>query len=378
MGESVIIKAATLEEAMERALVELGLKKRKEMDIELLTELYVPGQPIKLKAFRRQPTGDLESCGKSLLVEGNVDRTTGNIRTGGDLHITGHVHPSLFIESVGNILIGGTVQKAIVEGERIVQINGNVLSSTIHVGVRDALENELSLRLEGVVHYLERIDRAIQEILIVRDRLPEEIDAAELNRLFHWILEEKFIPFQRMKQEFIQKVKNHTTQLSDDWEVLADHLYNVLSDTAKSGVRSAKDFSGLVIEARQMHDRHAEDGKLDSLLELPYALNSVLSCNGTIKVTEKGLSNCSVSARRDVYVEGICRGGELYADQKISILESGSVSGGKTVLKTSETGTITVGLAREGTEIWVGTECHLVERDQIGVFARMVDGELCV
>ncbi|QTD39642.1 FapA family protein [Sporosarcina sp. Te-1] len=377
MGESVIVKAGTLEEAIERALAELGLNKRKEMDIELLTELYVPGQPVKLRAFRRQQTVDLtNSRGSGLTIEGNVDRSPGNIRSDGDLHITGNVQPSLFIESFGSILIGGTVQKAIVEGERTVQICGNVLSSTIHVGVRDALENELSLRLEGLVNYLERIDRAIHEILDVRDRLPEEVDAAELNRLFHWILEEKFIPFQRTKQEFIQKVKNHRTQLSDDWEVLADHLYNVLSDTVKSGVRNARDFSELVQEARRMHDRHAEDGKLDSVLELPYALNSVLSCNGTIKVTEKGLCNCSVSARQNVYVEGICRGGEIYADQKISVLESGSVSGGKTVLKTSETGSITIGLARAGTELWVGTECYLVDNDQVGVFARMLDGEL--
>ncbi|GKV54886.1 hypothetical protein NCCP2222_08330 [Sporosarcina sp. NCCP-2222] len=379
MVESVVVKASTLEEAIEQALVELSLKKRKEMDIELLTELYVPGQPVELKAFRRQQTDDLANCeGVALMIHGDVDRSTGNISSSGDLHITGNVQPSLFIESVGSIEIGGTVQKAIVEGERKVQIRGNVLSSAIHVGVRDALENELSLRLEGVVHYLERIDRAISEILVVRDRSPEEIDAAELNRLFHWILEEKFIPFQRMKQEFIQKVKKHTSQLSDDWEVLANHLYNVLSDTVKSGVRNAQEFSRLVIEARQMHDRHAEDGKLDSLLELPYALNSVLTCNGTIMVTDRGLCNCSVSARRDVYVEGICRGGEMYADQKISVLESGSATGGKTVLKTSESGTITIGLARTGTELWVGTECHLVEKDQIGIFARMVDGKLIV
>ena len=46
------------------------------------------------------------------LIRGDLDMTTGNIRVGGDVEITGDVEPNMVIEAAGNIIVGGHVSTA--------------------------------------------------------------------------------------------------------------------------------------------------------------------------------------------------------------------------------------------------------------------------
>ena len=92
-------------------------------------------------------------------------------------------------------------------------------------------------------------------------------------------------------------------------------------------------------------------------------------------MTDSGLYNCSVDAKKQLTVEGCCRGGVVFAGEKVSIKETGSTKGVKTVVKTDSGGTITVGLARCGTEIWIGDTVHHIDADKLGVHARVIDGQ---
>ena len=78
--------------------------------------------------------------------------------------------------------------------------------------------------------------------------------------------------------------------------------------------------------------------------------------------------------KKQVTVEGCCRGGVIIAGEKVSIKETGSTTGVKTVVKTEQDGTIIIGLARCGTEIWIGEDVHHIDADKLGVHARMIDG----
>ncbi|MCG7343120.1 FapA family protein [Sporosarcina sp. ACRSL] len=308
--------------------------------------------------------------------DGKVDVKSGNIRFDGDIRISGDVENSMFVGARGKVFIAGAVQKATVEAGASAIIEGNVLSSTVTVGMHEVLEEELAKQLHGLLSYLERMNDALLELIQTRDAQLAEIDARELKELVRVILKEEYLDFQDEKLAFIQKVKNHSSQLTSCWEPVIEKLYSVFTDTSLTVVKNGEEFSKFLEEAYTLIERFSARECRESYLKIPYAINSVLSCNGNIEVTDAGLSNCSVHAEKQLSVEGCCRGGLIFAGSKVSIKETGSPTGVKTVIKTGKDGTVTIGLARFGTEIWIGDDVHHIDVDTLGVHARMVDGEL--
>ncbi|MCM3744943.1 FapA family protein [Sporosarcina luteola] len=309
------------------------------------------------------------------LHDGNVDIRSGDIRHDGDVRIARDVENSMFVGATGQVFICGAVRKATIEAGTSAIIEGNVLSSTVTVGMQEVLEEMLAEQLSGLLTYLERIKGTILQLIQMRGVKPEEVDASELKELVLVILKEEYLDFQHDTNEFIQKAKKHSAELSPDWEPVIEKLYNVFTDTSMTVVRNAEEFSKLLMEAHALVEQYSAGGSGCSLLKIPYAINSALSCNGTIEVTDSGLYNCSVSAKKQVSVEGCCRGGVISAGEKVSIKETGSTKGVKTVVKTESGGTITIGLARCGTEIWIGDTVHHIDTDTLGVYARMVDSQ---
>ncbi|MCM3710329.1 FapA family protein [Sporosarcina luteola] len=309
------------------------------------------------------------------LHDGNVDIRSGNIKHDGDVRIAQDVENSMSVGATGKVFICGAVRKATIEAGTSAIIEGNILSSTVTVGMQEVLEEMLAEQLGGLLSYLERIKDTILQIIQIRGVKPEEVDASELKELVLVILKEKYMDFQHDKNEFIQKAKNHSTELSLGWKPVIEKLYNVFTDTSMTVVRNAEEFSKLLNEAHVLVEQFSAGGSGCSLLKIPYAINSTLSCNGTIEVTDSGLYNCSVSAKKHVSVEGCCRGGIITAGEKVSIKETGSAKGVKTVVKTESGGTITIGLARCGTELWIGDTVHHIDKDTLGVYARIVDGQ---
>ncbi|MFS0690752.1 FapA family protein [Sporosarcina sp. 179-K 8C2 HS] len=308
--------------------------------------------------------------------DGNVDVRSGNIQYDGDVRIGQDVESSMFVGAAGKIFIHGAVRKATIEAGTSAIIEGNVLSSSITVGMLEMLEEELAEQLSGILSYLDRINEMILQIIQVRGVLPEEVNASELKDLVRVILKEEYLDFQYENSEFTQRAKNHSADLSPEWEPVIEKLYNVFTDTSMTVVKNAEEFSTLLKEAHALVERYSAREIGDSLLKLPYAINSILSCNGNIEVTDSGLYNCSVTAKKQVSIEGCCRGGVIFGGEKVSIQETGSKKGVKTVIKTESDGTISIGLARCGTEIWIGDAVHHIDTDTLGVHARMIDGQM--
>ncbi|MBD7983873.1 FapA family protein [Sporosarcina sp. Sa2YVA2] len=309
--------------------------------------------------------------------DGDVDLNSGNIRFKGDVRIGGNVENSMFVGATGRVTVGGTVRKAVVESGKSACFEGNVFSSTVSVGMQEVLEDELVALLHELLFYLEQVQATILQIIHIRGVDPEEMDAGELKELVRVILKEKYLDYQQSKKDFIQKVIDHSDQLSPEWLRVSDRMDCLFTDTSLTIVKNAHDFSHLLADARKLIEQYADSSQSDQpVIKLPYAINSILSCSGTIEVTKKGLSNCIVDAKNKVFVEGSCRGGEITGLEKVSIQETGSVNSVKTIIKTALDGVISIGLARSGTEIWVGESIYYFDTDKLGVHARLVHGEL--
>lgn len=302
---------------------------------------------------------------------GEINLESGNIRFDGDVRIDGNVHPSMFIRASGNLHIGGTVTKATIHAMQSAYVKGNVFSSTVIVGQEELIIGELVIQLKEILLYMEQIQTSIQKVLLVRGETDPDMEEAELNLLIRLLMERKYTSFQELNRVFIQNVKNHTQDLTAEWTDLAQRFYGTFISSLNQDVQDLAGFEQLILEAQTLVEICGETSEPISLLKIPYAINSVLHCNGDIEVICKGLYHCSVTAGRDVIVQGICRGGEINARGKVSLLETGSKNNVKTVVKTGPDGSITIGTAHAGTEIQVGVKRHRFMHPKIGVFAKL-------
>lgn len=305
--------------------------------------------------------------------QGEVDMGSGNIRFEGNVSVQGNIQPSMFVGATGTINIGGSVTKATIHAMKSAEVKGNVFSSTISVGQHEFIIGELTTHLSEITGYLELIQAAIQQILLIRGETEDSLSSAELNHLIRLLLEKKYTAFQDLNRDFLQKVKNQSLQLSVEWTEMADKLYEVFITSENKKLEDMGGFDVLIREVRTLVELYGEKATPKLYLSVPYAINSVLYSNGNIEVTTKGLYHSSVTAGHDIKVSGVCRGGEISAGNKISLQNTGSVNLIKTVVRTGEKGNITIGHAHAGTEIHVGNRSYTFTASEMGIFARLDD-----
>lgn len=309
---------------------------------------------------------------------GEVDLESGNIRFEGDVRIGGNVMPSMFVGATGSIYIGGSVTKATIHAVHSATIRGNVLSSTISVGEQEVVISELVDDLKHVVSTMDQIKTAIQQVVVIRGHGMDEMTPAELKRLIYLLMEKKYSRFEELNRQFIQNVKDHADQLADEWSSMADRLYDAFVNPLKESLDGLAEFGLLLEDAQMLIQMYGTEASPKNELVVPYAINSTLFSNGNIEVTSKGVYHSSLTAKHDITIKGVCRGGEVIAENNITLQETGSDNPVKTVVKTSRTGRIKIGLAYAGTEIQVGSRKHIFSKNGHSIVARLDEDEQLV
>lgn len=304
-----------------------------------------------------------------LIHRGEVNLASGNIRFDGDVRIQGNIHPSMFVGSTGSIIIDGTITKAMIQAAKNVIVKKNVFSTTITVGEQDVVLEELVGNLKGIKTYLVQIHRAIYQIKLIHEKENEKLTPVELNHLIHLLLESKYAAFKMVVEDLIQKVKNHSLNLPEEWRDLADRFYRIFLSRSTEIKQSDVALDLLIQEASELIEIYEVKRASHSSLSLPYAINSVLYCSGNIHITRQGLYQCFVTAKQNIIVNGILRGGEINAGNLVRIDESGAENIVKTVIRTRDTGHIRIGIAYEGTEIYIGNRKHAMTKRETNVHA---------
>lgn len=311
--------------------------------------------------------------------QGEVDLESGNIRFEGDVRISGNVHPSMFVGASGSVYVGGTVTKATIQSAKAVVVKKNVFSTTISVGKQNFVLGELAVSLAEIIMLLERIHNALNQVMLIREEKDEELRPSELNHLIHLLLEKKYTTFRELVKSFIQKVKNHSLDLSEEWNDLANKFYNIFISNLAEELQDKVGLEFLIEEASELVELYIIEPEPKSLLSIPYAINSVLYCSGNIEITSKGLYHSSVTGGHDVFVKGVFRGGEINAGNQVRLEETGSEKTIKSVIRTEEKGRITIGVAHVGTELHIGSKKYIFTERKINVNAFLdEDGRLII
>ena len=288
----------------------------------------------------------------------DVNLESGNIHFDGDVWIGGSVHPSMFIAASGIITIMKNCTKASIRGTKSVFIQGSIFSSTVTVGIQEKTITMMVHDLDEILRYLKSIDSALVQIFAMRGENPEEVPPFILKQVIQLLLEQKYGEFAEMNRHFIQLVKNHARRLDKEWIVLADQLYGLFIDPLREEQTNIHHLWKLIGEADQLVELYSEEIQPGSVLQVAFALNSILYSNGDIHIRSKGVYNCSITALHDIKIQGVCRGGEVIAGRNVELDEAGSAAGVKTFIRVNRAGSIEIAVAYPGTVIQIGLRRH--------------------
>lgn len=306
-----------------------------------------------------------------------VNLASGNIHFDGDVIVKGNVSHGCQLDVTGALKIGGEISKAEIRAGKTIQVLGHVSSSTIEVGQQQFPDAEYAIELEALLPVLCKLASFIQDICAFRQIVLSSLDGQELKKLFRIGFGNSYSSFQEQLQTFLQR--KEPIPADSGWNELQKNLYVIFVNTMHPGVENGQEFVNLITRAQQLASRHLpkETGSSERLC-IPYAVNSTLKCTGTIDITGNGLALCHVHAQQDLLAEGVCLGGELFAERHVSIRECGSKRGGQTIIRTKESGSIVIGIAHAGTILIVGDHSYHLTETQIGVNAKLHNGVLTV
>lgn len=287
-------------------------------------------------------TGKPEIHGKSevfiavnpvFTVSGDVDNTTGNIKFGGNVVVTGNVTDNFKVEARGDIIIHGMVTHGRLNALGNIYVGKGVVSSHLEAGGNSTLVHNLIYLLQGILSPISEMLQALEQVKTSPAFKAEDLDKLGYGRFFQLLLDTKF-PLLSKKIKKIGKVISESNigdqlpelaTIVDDLKILTG--INALKIQTEQEVRDLLSSINNILQLLRT--------QLDSSSEIQClsADNSSLLASGDIKILGKGTYHSILESCKNISVlgnPGHVIGGHISVLGSLSINKIGSKLGNAT------------------------------------------------
>jgi hypothetical protein len=298
--------------------------------------------------------------------QGDVDISTGNIRFKGDVEITGSVEDGMSVEADGNITVFNNVNRANLSSKQAIFIRHNVIGSTISAGENRIVVEELEHLLHSLEEHFQRFVLSIQQIVTSPTSPFQAADFKQkaLFSLIKLLLDQKFRTLLTMVKQYMDICKTNQSSLESEWTTLADELRRCFFSPVPNECHSLEYLTKLLANIKEVVDKNQVENNQNCYIELSYALNSTIYCSGDITILGQGCYNSKIHAGGLLKVNGVVRGGEVYARHGAIIKEAGSQAGISTLIIVPHDQVIKIEHVWEGTTIQIGKVKHHFQKEQ--------------
>jgi hypothetical protein len=308
---------------------------------------------------------------------GDVDMSSGNIRTSGSVNILGQVTEGMRVESEGNQDISGAVTEATVKAWGSIRICGNVFKSTVIAGKDSSWVRNMDTLLRNIEHRVEAI-LSIEEIY--REAL-QRLEAGEMAPGDDAILDESSHAerFRNLALAVSALLKENILAFPADIQEQVKETRHALAAFGADVFERARGIRELLIDAGDYVHAESLQGKSDVVL--PYAQSSTVEASRDITITGQGAFYCKLLAGRAVKTSGapgLIRSGETRARELIQISAAGGQGAAPTVLVVAPDGKIVVTTVYPNTVLTVGHLSYRTEETLQAVKASLVNNRLIV
>ena len=262
-----------------------------------------------------------------------VDLKSGNIDFVGNVEVVGAVVEGMEVKG-NELYVGKNVESAILRASGEININGNVLNSTVTAGSENVERRQYLdslINLKNIVNELSASIEQVKENNLLGSRQDGEI--------IKILIENKFKSLPRLSKSILNYNISQGIQQSDITVFIINKLLGL-------GPLKIKDFKQLE-EFQEILEEEIEE--IETLIVIPidvyltYAQSAHIEASGSVFITGKGQYTSNITALNNIEFtddNSVCRGGTLCAGSEIKLKTVGSVAGINTILKVSKTGRI--------------------------------------
>jgi hypothetical protein len=306
-----------------------------------------------------------------LFLEKDVDLSSGNIYFLGDVEVAGSVQESMSVEADGDVFVHGMANKAnIVAGNRIV-VRKNVINSELTAGKSNLLVSELGQLIGEIAKQIKGLEAAIEQIAISPAFKTSDLGRAGLTPLLKILMEKKFKSLSLLIKQVADKIQDKRKMFDNEWLDLTEQLVEGLLRNRVNELRELQDLRNLAQRSQALYELNVTPPEPNSSIVVPFVWNSRIYCSGDITITEKGAINSKIHCGGRLHIEGMVRGGELYAELGVEIVDAGSEGGVRTTIRVPDGQTIRIEKVMDGNVIQIGNKKHHFLQDTQNVFARV-------
>ncbi|RAK18488.1 hypothetical protein B0I26_110120 [Anoxybacillus vitaminiphilus] len=299
-----------------------------------------------------------------LIHSGDVNITTGNIRFKGDVEILGSVEDSMNVQADGNVSVLKNVNKANITAKQSVYIGQNAIGSTIISGNHNIFVSEAAHLLMQIQMQMEKFILSIKQVMNASAFKVTDFHKKGLLPLFKLLLDHKFRTLLTTIKQYIEMCKRGNNLLDAKWAKLGENLHSCFLSSVPNEWHSLERLNQLLNDIKELLVEHSIPNEKYCSIELMYALNSVIYCSGDVTIYGKGCHHSKIHAGGVLKVNGIVRGGELYARLGAIIKEAGSEGGAPTRISVPADQKIRIDLVREGTIIQIGKIRYTFQKEE--------------
>jgi len=307
------------------------------------------------------------------------DLSSSNLQYIGDIEIQGNVNEGMKVVAMMDINISGTVYKSnITAGNRMV-VRRDVVNSILSSGKINQLNERLGILLGRLSIELISFVSAIEQVYQSPAFKTSDIAKMGLSSLIRILLEKKFMNLPPLINELSALIlKADKLQILDsEFQEIHCELINGFLKVSPTQFRKPENIVSLVEQIEEVYELISISQESGAHMEISYALNSELYCSGDISIVGKGCINSNIYSGGKVLIQGVLRGGEVFATMGIEAEKTGSKEGAITRIIVPVGQTIKINNAMKDTIIQIGSHSHKFLRSEQNIFARVnLEGQL--
>ncbi len=323
---------------------------------------------------------DVKINGKSAIVSvvpkltfKEVTLETGNVHYLGAVEIKGSIEDSMIVEARGNILVQNNTYRAKVLSGRSIIVQKNVVGSSLTAGDNSLVKIKLSKSLMHLSIELKKMSTALRQLSQVSAFKVNSLHITGLGPLIKILCNSKFKNFLPLVSEIVEKIREHSTLLEAEWLEFANILYKDFITLQVSTLKSEEDITKIAKQAETLYlsMKSGNDDETPTFIKAGFVQNSKLYSSGDIIIFGHGAYNSKLFAEKNIIINGYVRGGEIHAEDSVSINEVGNQAGINVKISVSEKGKIKLNNVSENTTIQVGRQSHTLYTKETNIFAKL-------
>ncbi|HEY8910300.1 MAG TPA: FapA family protein [Desulfosporosinus sp.] len=334
----------------------------KDFQFRLKKNVYLSADGLEvIAACGGQP---LRSDERSYMVENvyvrhqDVDLATGSINFPGDVFVNGNVQDGLHIFAGGKLEIRGSVSHAEIRAEKGAKIQQNLVGGKVVIGQKFVVRSKLLYNVTELRDQLNVCLRQTAELM----KSPGAINVKP-EQCLKLVMEKQFPELPKLSSRAEKFVLEH-----QDDELITEGLV-VSIRTAKHFLFGLGPLDPQSLPFLQRVDQALEQFIKNMTVEIPEKLSFVVSyvqgamieCGGSFECL-KGTYNSEIRVEGDVAIEGVCRGGKIFAGGNIKIHELGGSGVSSTFVQISPSSHLSVGFCHPNVIVAVGKEIIQIEQ----------------